>query len=58
MKQEDNIQKVIDGDNMKIVETFKACDTKRILQKYENLGVYADVGVDIDGDIVLYKNLD
>lgn len=50
-------RKVIDGDTMKCLEMFEENQTKQILEKYKALGKWDDISVDIDGDIVLYKEL-
>lgn len=46
---------VIDGDNMKCLEYFNEADTDKVVEKYENLGIYDDVSIDCNGDIVLYR---
>lgn len=51
------MKKVIDGDRMKCLETFSIEETPKILKKYQEDGRWEDVGVDNDGDIVVYKEL-
>ncbi len=49
------MKKVIDGDRMICLEEFDKADTDTIVKKYQDMGIYGDIGVDIDGDIVLYE---
>ena len=49
------MKKVIDADNMKLIETFDEKETAKILKKYEEDGRWLDVMVDRDGDIILWK---
>lgn len=48
---------VIDGDQMKCLEKFSIEETPKVLKKYQEDGRWEDVGVDNDGDIVVYKEL-
>lgn len=48
---------VIDGDYMKCLEKFKEQDADSIYQKYADLGIYEDMDFDINGDLVLYREL-
>lgn len=50
-------KKIIDGDNMKVLKYFDAEDTDSIVEHYKNVGKWDDVSVDIDGDVILYKEL-
>jgi len=50
-------RKVIDADNQVIIEYFNESNTKEMLDKYENDGRWEDVGVDCDGDIILWTEL-
>ena len=49
------MKKVLDGDTMKCLETFDESQTQDIFEKYQKLGKYNDISVDIDGDIILYE---
>jgi len=49
------MKKVIDADNMKILEHFDQSETDKILKRYENMGFWADVSVDQAGDIILWE---
>ena len=51
------MKKVIDSDNQRVLETFDAKDTDKVLHKYQNDGRWEDVGVDRDGDIILWAEL-
>lgn len=53
--EEGTMKKVIDADNMKILEHFYESDTDRILERYENMGLWDDISVDQAGDIILWK---
>lgn len=50
------MKKVIDADNEKVLEMFNEKDTSKVLSKYQTDGRWEDVGVDIDGDIILWKD--
>lgn len=49
------MKKVIDADNMKILEHFDESNTETMLKRYENMGFWDDVSVDQAGDIILWK---
>jgi hypothetical protein len=49
------MKKVIDADNMKILEHFEESDTDKILKRYENMGFWQCVSVDRAGDIILWE---
>lgn len=51
------MKKVIDADNKRVLETFDPKDTDKVLEKYQNDGRWEDVGVDVDGDIILWEVL-
>jgi hypothetical protein len=48
-------KKVIDGDNLVLIETFNEKDTDAILEKYQNSSRWDEVDIDHDGDIILYE---
>ena len=48
---------VIDGDHMKCLEKFDEKDADSIYQKYADLGIYEDMDFDINGDLVLYREI-
>ena len=48
------MKKVIDGENMCILEYFHEDETDMMLKKYQNLGKWSDISVDRDGDIILW----
>lgn len=48
---------VIDGDQMKCLETFSVEETQKVLKKYQEDGRWEDVGIDINGDIVVYEEI-
>lgn len=48
---------VIDGDRMKGLEYFDEKDSDKIYQKYAALGIYEDMDFDINGDLVLYREI-
>lgn len=52
------MKKVIDAENMVCLETFNLEETQIVLEKYENDGRWEDVSIDIDGDIILYEELE
>lgn len=47
--------KVIDGDNMKILEWYDPKDEYEVRKRYEAMGKWDDVSVDRDGDLILWK---
>lgn len=47
--------KVIDADNMRILEFFDAKNTDQVIAKYKQMGKWDDVSVDRVGDIILWK---
>ena len=49
------MKKVIDADNMKLIEYFDVSETEAKLNYYSSLGKWDDVGVDINGDIILWE---
>lgn len=49
------MKKVIDADNNKILEYFDPVDESKMLAKYNAMGKWNDVGVDVDGDIILWE---
>ena len=51
------MKKVINADNLRIVETFDPKNTDEVLEKYQNDGRWEDVQVDRDGDIILWEEL-
>lgn len=51
------MKKVIDGDTMKCLETFKETQTEEIIKKYKKIGKWKDVSLDHDGDLILFKNI-
>lgn len=46
--------RVIDADNNKILEWYDPKEERVILNKYEAMGKWDDIGVDKDGDIILW----
>ena len=56
-KKIDETRKVIDADNMELVETFFVSQTENKLRYYESLGEWEDVSIDRAGDIILWKDL-
>ena len=50
------MKKVIDADNMKILEYFNEKDTDAMLKRYENMGLWNAVSVDQAGDIILWED--
>ncbi|MFV0419295.1 MAG: hypothetical protein ACK5KT_11265 [Dysgonomonas sp.] len=48
---------VVDGDRMKGLEYFDEKDSDKMYQKYAALGIYEDIGFDINGDLVLYREI-
>lgn len=49
------MKKVIDGETMKCLEKFQEKETDNIIKKYASLGKWADVQIDIDGDVILWE---
>ena len=49
-------KKVIDGDNMRLIEWFNPKDLQKVLKRYRESKKWVDVGVDVDGDIIVYKD--
>lgn len=50
-------KKVIDADKQIVLQMFNAKGTEKILEYYKSTGKWEDVGIDRDGDIILWKNL-
>jgi len=50
-------KKVIDADNQKILQYFQEQDTEDLKNRYQALGIWNDISVDRDGDIILWKQL-
>jgi len=46
---------VIDADNQKVLETFPESATELVKLKYEILNQWDDVSIDVNGDIILWK---
>lgn len=57
MEKKPERKMVIDGDSMKCIERFDEKDADEIYQKYSNLGIYEDIDFDINGDLVLYREI-
>ncbi len=51
------MKRVIDADNNKILEYFKETETSVIKEKYENIGNWEDISIDVDGDIILWEEI-
>jgi hypothetical protein len=49
-------QRVIDADNMRTLDVFDSKDTDTVLNRYRAMGKWDDVGVDGEGDIILFKD--
>ena len=49
------MKKVIDADNMVILERFYEKDTDKMLKRYENMGLWLCISVDQAGDIILWE---
>ena len=52
----EKLQKVIDADNMKLLETFEKKDTQKKLAHYQKTGKWDDVSIDHGGDIILWES--
>lgn len=50
------MKKVIDTDNMKILETFKKWDGEKMLARYRNMALWDNAEIDSEGDILLWNN--
>lgn len=51
------MKKVIDADNMVCLEEFNETQTQQIQEKYESMGKWDDISVDINGDIILWEEI-
>ena len=49
------IKVVIDADNQIILERFAEKETNKKLAYYESLNKWDDIGVDLNGDIILWE---
>jgi len=49
------MKKVIDADIGSCLEEFHESETQEKIEYYESLGLWDDIGVDVDGDIILWK---
>ena len=47
--------KVIDGDNLCLLETFIEAERDEILQRYKNNPKWNDVDFDIDDDLICFR---
>lgn len=48
--------RVIDGDNMKVLEFFDPKDVDTIVARYRAMGKWNDVDVDSSGDVILFED--
>ena len=55
MKANTEIKSVIDADNNRIIRSFTKEQTDEVFKHYKSLGKWDDVSIDIDGDIILWK---
>ncbi len=53
---QNKMKKVIEGDTMTCLETFKESETKEKLAYYKSLGKWDSINIDRDGDIILWEN--
>lgn len=51
----EKLKKVIDGDRQVILDQFPPSQTDEYLKKYKEKGLWEDVSLDRDGDIILFK---
>lgn len=51
-----NRKRIIDADRNVVIETFNAKDTDKKVKEYRDKGQWNDVGVDCDGDIILWED--
>ena len=47
---------VIDADNNQILERFDEDQTGEMIEKYEGIGKWNDIGIDNAGDIILWED--
>ncbi|MFT4168041.1 MAG: hypothetical protein QM653_02835 [Dysgonomonas sp.] len=57
MEKKPERKMVIDGDSMKCIERFDEKDADEIYQKYSDMGIYEDIDFDVNGDLVLYREI-
>ena len=50
------LNRVIDGETMKVIEMFHENQTEQMIEKYKLIGKWEDVKVDRDGDLILWEN--
>ena len=53
-KQE--LKMVIDADNNKCLERFEESKAEEIKAKYEAMGKWDDVGLDVNNDLILWED--
>jgi hypothetical protein len=46
---------VIDADNNKCIERFEESKAQEIKAKYEAMGKWADIGLDVNNDLILWE---
>lgn len=49
--------KVVDGDNLVLMDTFTEDEREETLKRYQEDGRWEDVDFDADGDLILFKIL-
>ena len=49
------LKMVIDADNNKCLEKFEESNAEEIKAKYEAMGKWADVGLDVNNDLILWE---
>ncbi len=49
------LKMVIDADNNKCIERFEESKAQEIKAKYEAMGKWADIGLDVNNDLILWE---
>lgn len=49
------LKMVIDADNNKCLEKFEESKAEEMKAKYEAIGKWADVGLDVNNDLILWE---
>jgi hypothetical protein len=50
------LKMVIDADNNKCLERFEESKAEEIKEKYEAMGKWSDVGLNVNNDLILWED--
>jgi hypothetical protein len=50
--------RVIDGDNQRVLERFDPMDADKVIERYRSSPKWSEVEFDCDGDIICFEDSD